>query len=98
MERAERWIGRGAILLLAFAAGWLASGGRTVQAQASAPQMDVRTVATESSIVVYYADQKTLYVYASPFVAGPYPPCMYKFTLGEPGKPLTREQCPASGN
>jgi len=98
MEKMERWLGRIAIVVLSFAAGWLASGGRTVQAQSQAPQVDVRNVGTESSIVVYYPDRKTMYVYAQPFVAGPYPPCTYRITVGEPGKALTREQCPLGGS
>ena len=81
------------IALLAFLGGWWAAGPRSVYAQDSAPQLDVRTVGAESAFVVQYPGQKKAYVYLSPFVGSPNISCTYSFTLSTPGGPITRDQC-----
>ena len=93
MEHLERWMGTIALVLLAFMLGWLAGGGAAVHAQGAAPQVEVRELGPSSTLVVYYPDRNTVYIYNQPFVGLPDSNCAYKFRLSTPGGKITREQC-----
>ena len=82
-----------AALLLAFMAGWWAAGPSAVRAQDASAQLEVRTIAAESALIVHYPAPKKAYVYQSPFVGSPNVQCTYSFTFGGPGEPVTRDQC-----
>ena len=93
MERFEKWVGRIAVVVLALMLGWMASGGHAVQAQGGGMQVDVRSIDSGSSLVVYDAGSQTAYVYTQPFVGLPDSYCSYKFKIGAPGGKITRSQC-----
>ena len=82
-----------AALALAFAAGWWTAGPSLVHAQDTPAQLEVRTIAAESALIVHYPASKKAYVYQSPFVGSPNILCTYSFTFGGPGEPVTRDQC-----
>lgn len=92
MEHLERWVGRIAVVVLAFMLGWMA-GGHPVQAQGGGLQVDVRTIDAGSAMVVYDSGSQTAYVYTQPFVGLPDSYCSYKFKLTSPGGKITRSQC-----
>jgi hypothetical protein len=91
-ERYEIWIGRIAVVVLAFLLGWMASGGHAVEAQGGV-QVDVRGIDSGSSLVVYDPGQQTAYIYTQPFVGLPDSYCSYKFKLSSSGGKITRSQC-----
>ncbi len=71
-------------LLLAFLAGSLWSR-RAVHAQADTAPV---VYATGHNLSVYYPTEKKLYVYTE--LGGN---CVYSYSLGSPGAPITRENC-----
>lgn len=93
MEELKRWLRGAALVAGAFAAGWWLGGGRSVHAQASVPQVDVRQVGPGNSLLVFYPEQQMVYVYTQPFVGLPDSYCSYRFKLTTPGGKITREQC-----
>jgi hypothetical protein len=93
MQQVDRWIARTALVALGAVLGWLASGGRPVAAQSPVPQVAVRELGPSSSLVVYYPEQNTVYIYSTPFVELPDSNCAYKFHLSTPGGKVTRQPC-----
>ncbi len=85
-----------AAVLAAFTAGRWSRSGETVKADSGeSPQIEVREVAGNSSLVVYYPSLKKLFVYQNPFVGLPTWPCAYSVQLGAPGGHVDRQPCPS---
>lgn len=83
-------------LAAAFLGGILYSGGRPVFAQEeNVPQIIVRPIGNDMQLVMYYPQERRVYVYTNPFTGAPKRSCAYQFKLGAPGDALRREVCPA---
>jgi hypothetical protein len=79
--------------LAAFIAGkW--TGDTTVKADSSdTPQILVRPVSGDSSLIVYYPKANQFFVYQNPFVGLPNWGCSYSIQLSTPGGNVTRQPC-----
>ena len=85
-----------AAVLAAFAVGRWSRSSETVKADSGeSPQIEVREVAGNISLVVYYPSLKKLFVYQNPFVGLPKWPCAYSVQLSAPGGPVDRQPCPS---
>ena len=85
-----------ALALAAFTLGRWNSSTTVVKAQSSStPQIDVRPVDGQSSLIVYYPDLKKVFVYQNPFIGMPKWGCAYSIKLDKPGGTIERKQCSA---
>lgn len=71
---------------------WTASG-RPVRAASEDVQFQLQGVRQDSSLLVYYAGERTVYLYQGVMVGNAALQCNYRFKLGEPGGVIRREPC-----
>jgi hypothetical protein len=84
------------VALAAFSAGRWSRFSESVKADsAETPQVEIRQVAGDSSLIVYYPSLKRIFVYQNPFVGLPTWPCAYSVQLGTPGGTVSRQPCTA---
>lgn len=84
---------------LAFFAGWQASQWHTrrnqpVYAQSSDIRFQFQNLSGQSSLMLYYPESQTVYVYPSVAVGSNFLSCAFSFKLEKPGEPIRRDQCP----
>ena len=61
------------------------------------PQIEIRPVAGDSSLTVFYPGMNKLFVYQNPFVGLPTWNCAYSIQLSTPGGKIERQPCPSPG-
>jgi hypothetical protein len=82
--------------LAAFIAGRWSTFNTTVKAVSEGtPQIELRPIAGDTSLTVYYPGLNKLFVYQSPFVGLPTWNCSYSIQLSSPGGKIERQQCPS---
>ncbi len=95
MPKINTWLAAAALALAAFTLGrW---NGLTTVVKADSvdsPQIQVRPVEGQSSLIVYYPNLNKVFVYQNPFVGMPKWGCSYSIQLSTPGGVVDREQCP----
>ncbi len=71
------------------------SGGKTVRAAAADenPLFEVRGIDSSNALLLYYASQRTIYVYQDVMTGNSALQCSYKFKLGDVGGVIRRQQC-----
>ncbi len=81
------------VSILAFGIGhWAGSYGVVKADSGDSPQVDVRQIGGDSSLVVYYPSVKKMFVY-QPFAGPPTWPCAYSIQLSAPGGTVERQAC-----
>jgi hypothetical protein len=84
------------VAILAFGIGrWAGSYGVVKADSGDSPQVDVRQIGGDSSLVVYYPSLKKMFVY-QPFAGQPTWPCAYSIQLSAPGGTVDRQACQAN--
>jgi len=96
MSKINTWLATIALALAAFAVGrWNGSTSVVKADSGDTPQIQVRPVEGQSSLIVYYPNLNKVFVYQNPFVGMPKWDCAYYIKLGTPGGKVERKQCPA---
>lgn len=91
----KTWLPGIALTLGAFILGRSSSPSLHVSADSGdAPQVSVRPVGGDSSLIVYYPKLNKVYIYQSPFIGAPKWNCAYSIQLSTAGGTIEREQCP----
>ena len=86
------------VALAAFIVGRSTGPATSVKADSmDSPQVQVRPVTGDSSLIVYYPKQNKVFVYQTPFVGLPTWSCSYSIQLSTPGGNIQRQPCPAPG-
>jgi hypothetical protein len=93
-SRINLWLATVTVASVAFTIGRWSAPNPIVRADASTPQIEVRPVGGDSSLVVYYPNMNKVYVYQNPFIGMPKWGCAYSLQLSAPGGPVERQQCP----
>jgi hypothetical protein len=85
--------------LASFIAGKWTGGVSVVKADSpDTPQILVRPVSGDSSLIVYYPKMNQFFVYQNPFVGLPSWGCAYSIQLSTPGGNVQRQPCSNSGS
>ena len=88
-----------ALALAVFIAGrWSGSMVRVSADSTDSPQIQVRPVAGDSSLIVYYPKLNKFFVYQNPFVGLPTWGCAYSIQLSTPGGTVQRQPCSNPGS
>jgi hypothetical protein len=82
------------VALAAFIVGRWARPGASVKADSgNSPQIEIRPVSGDSSLIVYYPTENKFFVYQNPFVGLPTWGCAYSIQLSTPGGRINRQPC-----
>jgi hypothetical protein len=85
--------------LASFIAGKWTGGANIVKADSpDSPQILVRPISGDSSLIVYYPKMNQFFVYQNPFVGLPTWGCAYSLQLSTPGGDVKRQPCSNSGS
>jgi hypothetical protein len=91
----KNWLGIAALSLAAFTAGRFTYPTTAVHADSpDSPQVELRPVGGDSSLVVYYPKLNKVFIYQTPLIGAPKWGCSYSIQLGAPGGTVERQQCP----
>ena len=83
-----------AVALMGYIAGRWSTGNHEVKANSDAnPQIEVRPIAGDTSLTVFYPGLNKLFVYQNPFVGMPTWQCSYAIQLSTPGGKVKRQPC-----
>lgn len=93
MKDQRLWFAATMLAIACFLLGQWSGTARTVHAQGDDVQFQLRSVESESGLLVYHASQRTIYVYQGVMTGNSALQCSYKFKLGEPGGVIRRQQC-----
>lgn len=97
MRNGLGWLQVAVIALAALALGvWLgnARGARAASNETGGPvEFQLVGVNERSSLLVYQAAARTVYVYQGATTGSSWIGCSYMFKVGKPGEPIERENC-----
>ena len=94
-SRSRFWILNALLMGTAFTLGWWMHSGARVQAASGGNALfQISGMDDANALMLYYPDQNAIYVYQTILSGNSQLGCRYKFQLGKPGAPVTREICP----
>jgi len=96
VPKINTWLAAIALALASFTLGrWNGSMTAARADSGDTPQIQVRPVDAQSSLIVYYPNLNKVFVYQNPFIGMPKWDCAYSIKLGTPGGKIERKQCSA---